>query len=443
MGSSRYDVIVVGAGPAGSIAAFQLALGGVSVALVDKATFPRDKACGDIVGPRALQVLADLGLAQPSGREVGDIVVVGPAGRRVRLPCGEGLTYPGHGTAVTRTVFDAMLHDAAVEAGATPVHGQALEPLGIEGRIDGYRLSTGVELRADFVIGADGATSRVAGDAGLVDARKVLWGFALRTYLSVDVELPSIVFWEPERWRGFPGYGWVFPGPAGGTNVGLGLATAADRKAATKVQQVFPRFIEHLFQEGVLAPASVSTPPRRLGGWLKMGIVGTIPASGRVLLVGDAAGLINPLQGEGIAQAMKSGLSAARVLMSEPGRAAEGYRAALAADHLPYHRITSTAQSWLVGRPRTLAAVTRTLMSAGRTGSAAGGWSVFWNELLIGAPPNRHRAVAAAVTRIGDMATAHSTTSRWFESTFDRSHALKPGPRSDQVLHGNRWMVPR
>ena len=392
------------------------------------------KACGDIVGPRALQVLADLGLAQPSGREVGDIVVVGPAGRRVRLPCGEGLTYPGHGTAVTRTVFDAMLHDAAVEAGAIPVHGQAIEPLGTDGRIDGYKLSSGTELRADFVIGADGSTSRVAGDAGLVDASKVLWGFALRTYLSVDVELPSIVFWEPERWRGFPGYGWVFPGPGGGTNVGLGLATAADRKAATKVQQVFPQFIEHLFQEGVLAPASVSTPPRRLGGWLKMGIVGTIPASGRVLLVGDAAGLINPLQGEGIAQAMNSGLSAARVLMSEPGRAAEGYRAALAADHLPYHRITSTAQSWLIGRPRAIAAATRVLMAAGRSDAVAGGWSVFWNELLIGAPPNRHRAVAAALTRAGDMATVHTPTNRWFESAFNPGSAVTSRRRSDPIV---------
>ena len=263
---------------------------------------------------------------------------------------------------------------------------------------------------------------------------KVLWGFALRTYLPVDVELPSIVFWEPERWRGFPGYGWVFPGPAGGTNVGLGLATAADRRAATRVQQAFPRFLEYLLQDGALAPTSAPTPSRRLGGWLKMGIVGTIPASGRVLLVGDAAGLINPLQGEGIAQAMSSGLSAARALLNEPGRAAERYRSALAADHLPYHRITSTVQSWLVGRPWALAAVTRLLMTAGRGDAVAGGWSVFWNELLIGAPPNRHRSVAAAVTRVGDMATVHTSTSRWFDHVFNRVSAVTSGTQSDQLV---------
>ena len=117
MGSSRFDVVVVGGGPAGSVAALVLARAGVRVAMIDKAAFPRDKACGDIVGPRGLQILTELGLPRPTGRDVGEIAVVGPTGRMVQLPCGEGLTYPGHGTAVTRTVFDSFLHDAAVDCG--------------------------------------------------------------------------------------------------------------------------------------------------------------------------------------------------------------------------------------------------------------------------------------------------------------------------------------
>ena len=437
MGSSRFDVVVVGGGPAGSVAALVLARAGARVALVDKAMFPRDKACGDIVGPRGLQILTELGLPTPIGREIGEISLVGPTGRRAQLPCGEGLTYPDHGTAVTRTVFDSFLHEAAVDAGADALHGRAVEPLEGQGRIDGYRLSTGHDLRADFVIGADGATSRVANDAEMVEARKVLWGFAVRTYAVEVVDVPAIVLWEPAPWRAFPGYGWVFPGTAGTANVGLGLGTVGDRRAGARVQQDLPRFLEHVREIGLLSGDERTIDSRRLGGWLKMGVVGTTPARGRVLLVGDAAGLVNPLQGEGIAQAMGSGRSAAEALLGEPGRAAGCYQAALAADHLPYHRITSAVQAWLVRRPRAVAAASRVLMTAARSDAVAGGWSVFWNELLDGAPPNRHRSAAEAITRIGQLMTARTPSTRWFNAVFGADPApVSLAGRVDQTRRG-------
>jgi len=343
------------------------------------------------------------------------MLVVGPTGRRVRLPSADGLTYPGHGTAVTRTVFDDMLHVAAVGAGATSFHGRADEPLETDGRIDGYRLSNGEVLRADFVIGADGATSGVAAAAGLVEPRLVLWGFAIRGYMPQPVELASIIMWEPAPWRAFPGYGWVFPGADGGANIGLGIATRADRQAGAKAVRALPAFLDHLQAVGLVGDGAPAALTHRLGGWLKMGLVGTTPAAGRVLLVGDAAGLINPLQGEGIAQAMGSGRQAAQAILAGPGQVAENYGAAIAGEHFPYQQITAAAQAALVKRPRLVATLARLLTAAGGGDSFAGGWAVFWNELLEGAPPGRHRSVATAITRVGHTVTARTAAARWFD----------------------------
>ena len=349
MSPRRFDVLVVGAGPAGSIAALVLARAGASVALLDKSNFPRDKACGDLLGPRGLQVLADLDIPVPAGLDVGDMAVIGPTGRRVNLPCFDGLNYPGHARAVTRTVLDEGLRGAALDAGAVAFTGRADRPLGSGEGVDGFTFGDEDTLRADFVIGADGATSHVAQCAGLVEGSRVLWGFAVRCYVEQRVELPAITLWEQARWHAFPGYGWIFPGPGGIANVGVGIGTLSDRQAGAGAVRVLPAYLDHLADLGLLDRSAVSALPRRLGGWLKMGMVGTTPAAGNVLLVGDAAGLVNPLQGEGIAQAMTSGRSAAEAIIVSPGAAASRYRDALARAHR-IHGGTSEIMRLIIGR---------------------------------------------------------------------------------------------
>src|SRR5262249_8864572 len=158
----RFDALVIGAGPAGSITALVLARGGARVALVDKYRFPRDKACGDLVGPRGVQVLNDLGIDLPDSETVGDMIVIGPTGRRVRLPSSPGATCPGYALAVPRVSLDQTLQRAAIEAGADAITGRAAEPRFQGSVLSGFVLSDGTKLRADIIIGADGANSNVA-----------------------------------------------------------------------------------------------------------------------------------------------------------------------------------------------------------------------------------------------------------------------------------------
>ena len=422
MRDGRFDVTVVGGGPAGSVAALVLARAGARVALVDKARFPRDKACGDLVGPRGVQLLDDLGIKIPGSRQVGDMIMVGPTGRRVRLPCRPGITYPGYGFAAPRAVFDATLQAEAATAGAEVFVGRAAEPLGRDGELDGFELSSGERVRADVVIGADGATSRVADVAGLVDPARVLWGFALRAYVDDPVDVPYIALWESQRGRGFPGYGWLFPGVDGRANIGLGLGMLSDRGASGAAAQQFGAFAAHLRRLGVLQ-TEVSPDPRqpgRLGGWLKMGMLGTIPAQGRVLLVGDAAGLVNPLQGEGIAQAMVSARAAAEAVLAGPADAAVRYREFLRDTYAPYASITAPVHAALLPKPRAIAAVGRVLTAPGIGRALSGGWAVFWNDLLAGATPGPPRTVASAATALGRAVTARSRARAWFSVCWGR-----------------------
>jgi geranylgeranyl reductase family protein len=433
LNGERFDVVVVGSGPAGSIAALVLARGGARVALVDKAAFPRDKACGDLIGPRGVRLLSDLGIDVPGVRPVDDMVVVGPTGRRVRLPCYEGDTYPGYALAVPRARFDACLHDAAVSAGAQPLTARIGDPLlGANGSLEGFSLSVGRPIRADAVIGADGATSHVADVAGLVDPARVLWGFAVRAYVEDAVRVPHIVLWEQTPWHGFPGYGWLFPGVGGRANLGLGLGVLSHRAVGAEAVRSFEAFVTDLRRFGVLDGLAASSA--RLGGWLKMGMIGTTPARGRVLLVGDAAGLVNPLQGEGISQAMGSGRAAADALLAGVSGATARYLAWLAVTYAPYHALTAPIHRTLLPRPVATAALGRLLTAPGLGRALAGGWSIFWNDLLDGARPAAPRRLAALASVLDRAATAGGDTRHWFR--IELPDRPLPGTGSPRATEG-------
>ena len=323
MTRSGYDAVVVGAGPAGSIAALVLARGGARVALADKAAFPRDKACGDLIGPRGVQLLADLGLTVPDVGHGSDLLAVGPSGHRSRLPAFPGRGYPGHGIVVPRVAFDNALREAALAAGATGVRARISAVEKGPGQTVRAVLAGGQRLAGDVIIGADGALSTVARLTGMLDSAAALWGFAVRAYIPGEVPLPLLVLLESAPWRIYPGYGWLFPGADGQANVGIGIGMGGTRHSAP-LRGDLDRFTALLRSRGDLRHAAEPGPV--IGGWLRMGGTGTPAAAGNVLLVGDAAGLINPLQGEGIAPAMISARLAAEAVLADPRRGGPGLR---------------------------------------------------------------------------------------------------------------------
>jgi geranylgeranyl reductase family protein len=412
----RFDTAVVGAGPAGSIAACVLSRAGARTALIDPASFPRDKACGDLIGPRGVRLLEQLCITVPVETSGSDIILVGPTDNRARLVWKSGDTYADHAVAVPRSSLDNCLRDAALESGAIPVRGRVVDlVMGPDG-LQELRLSDGSVARAGYVVGADGARSTVGLAANLVDSQRVLWGFAVRFYVQQTVETPIIVSFDNEKRRAFPGYGWLFPGGEGRSNLGLGVGTLQKPSRAIEVTRNLDGFVGELRERGVLNRNATLT--RRRGGWLKMGIAGTKPARGPVLLVGDAAGLVNPLQGEGIAQAMMSGRAAAEAILSG-GDVSARYHRYLSTTFGRFHATAAALHAMTLTRPRILSAAARTLTAPSVARVISDAWVLYWNDLIDGALPGWASRKAAAIDRLVGIITASDKTRKGVERVLE------------------------
>jgi geranylgeranyl reductase family protein len=326
------EVIVVGAGPAGSATAACLARAGVDVLLLEKANFPREKVCGDGLTPRAVKALIGMGVPVGEGdgwvRNKGLRVIGG--GVRLELPWPELSSYPGYGLVRTRLDFDEILARTAQKAGARllegvtvtgPVLDDAGRITGVTTRLTGAAAEPEHCYHARVVVAADGNSSRLSLAMGLNKRDDRPMGVAVRTYYTSprheDDYLESwLDLWDGQRQ--LPGYGWIFGMGDGTSNVGLGMLNTSSSFGNVDYRDLLRRWLAGMPAEWGYVEENRTQPIR--GAALPMGFNRTPHYTRGLVLAGDAGGMVNPFNGEGIPYALESGELAAQFIVQALAR---------------------------------------------------------------------------------------------------------------------------
>jgi geranylgeranyl reductase family protein len=376
------EVIVVGAGPAGSTAATYLARCGLDVLLLEKSTFPREKVCGDGLTPRGVKQLIDLGV--DTREEAGWLhnrgLRVVTEHHNLELDWPTLSNYPPYGLVRPRQDFDEMLARTAQRAGArlleeTNVSGAITDER--TGRVVGVTAKVGKDrepatYRAPLVLACDGVSARLALSVGIEKRSDRPMGVAVRRYYTSprtkDDYLEShLQLWDrsdPARPVLLPGYGWIFGMGDGTVNVGLGILSTSKAYGTTDYRALMRQWVGGLPEDWEF---NENTATGKIGGAaLPMGFNRTPHYRNGLLLVGDAGGTVNPFNGEGIGFAMESAKIAAQYVVQALARsegparerALNGYPAAMKQALGSYYTLGNTF-SKLIANPTIMRLCTR------------------------------------------------------------------------------------
>jgi geranylgeranyl reductase family protein len=372
MTAERRDVLVVGGGPAGAATGFWLAKAGHDVCVLERKAFPRDKTCGDGLTPRAVHQLREMGLepAIAARHHRHDGLRAEAHGITLELPWPEHPVFPSYGYVVRRRDLDWLVAEQAAAAGAElRQSSEALRPLTRDGHVIGAVVKDKAsgetrEVHARYVVVADGSLSRFGRALGTARNKSYPQGMAIRGYFesprSADPWIESCLDVHDRDGRSLPGYGWIFPLGDGTINVGIGLLSTY--KGYRDVNTT------HLMNEWA------ATAPERWGidpdGMLAPPTGGRLPMAGSVnpkvgpnwLIVGDAAGSINPFNGEGIDYAYETARMAAdlidEAIVSGTGQPLQRYTTMLDDEYGLYFKVARSFAR-IIGQPVLMRELTR------------------------------------------------------------------------------------
>ncbi|WP_329052645.1 geranylgeranyl reductase family protein [Amycolatopsis sp. NBC_01488] len=375
------EVIVVGAGPAGSTVATYLARAGVDVLLLEKTEFPREKVCGDGLTPRGVKQLIDLGIdtSEDAGwvHSRGLRILTGDLTLELDWP--DLTSYPPYGVSRTRHDFDDLLAKLAVKAGArlyerttvtSAITNASGRVVGVEAKVGPEK--TPVHYRAPLVLACDGVSARLALSVGIQKNEKRPMGVAVRQYYKSPRHDDPFIEGHLELWdrsdprdpKLLPGYGWAFPLGDGTVNVGLGMLSTSASFRNTDYRALLRQWLDGTPEEwGYREENAIG----KVGGaGLPMGFNRTPHYRDGLLLLGDAGGMVSPFNGEGISAAMESAQIAAEVVVQALARregpsrerALEAYPRAVGELMGGYYRLGNVFAR-IIGKPKIMHACTK------------------------------------------------------------------------------------